>query len=81
VSCYILTSTALAKDEVVGAEERAKGTSSDSIHSSGLEIDEDGTRNIFVGRSLVNGQTCTAKKYRNWKYLIEVNIHALKLEV
>ena len=44
----VVTSTRLAKDEVVWAEKLAKGTSLDGIHGAGLEINEDGAGNIFI---------------------------------
>jgi hypothetical protein len=37
----ILTSTALTEDEVVRPEELTEGTSTDSIHCAGFEIDKD----------------------------------------
>jgi hypothetical protein len=44
----VVTSTRLAEDEVVGTEELAEGTGTDSVHGTGLEIDQNGTRNILV---------------------------------
>jgi hypothetical protein len=46
--CPVVTGTRLAKDEVVGAEELAKGTSADGVHGTGLEINEDGTGHELV---------------------------------
>ena len=48
----VLTSTALTKDEVVGAEELTEGTGADGVHGTGLEIDEDCARDILVACSL-----------------------------
>jgi len=48
----LLTSTALAEDEVVGTEEVTKWTCTDSIHCAGLQVDEDSSGNIFVARRL-----------------------------
>lgn len=49
----VVTSTGLAEDEVVGTEELAEGTGTDSVHGTGLEIDEDGTGDILVTASLL----------------------------
>jgi hypothetical protein len=48
----VVTSAGLAENEVVGTEELAEGTGADGIHSTGLEIDEDGTRNVLVTAGL-----------------------------
>lgn len=48
----VVASTRLTENEVVGAEELAERTGTDSIHGTGLEIDEDGAWNILVARSL-----------------------------
>jgi hypothetical protein len=50
--CPVVTSTRLAKDEVVGTEELSKGASADGVHCTGLEIDEDGTGHELVARGL-----------------------------
>lgn len=47
-----LTSTALTKDEVVGTEELTERTSTDGVHCTGLQIDQDGSGDILVARSL-----------------------------
>ena len=47
-----LTGTALAEHEVVGTEELTERTSTDGVHCAGLQVDEDGARNIFVAGSL-----------------------------
>lgn len=49
---WFLTGAALAKDKVVRTEKLAERTGSNSIHRAGFEIDEDGTRDIFVARCL-----------------------------
>lgn len=48
----VVSSTGLAEDEVVGAEELAEGTGTDGVHGTGLEIDEDGAGNILVAGGL-----------------------------
>ena len=48
----VVAGTGLAKDEVVGTEKLAEGTSTDGVHGTGLEIYKDSARNIFVARSL-----------------------------
>jgi hypothetical protein len=48
----VVTSTRLTEDEVVWAEKLTEWTSTDSIHGTWLQIDEDGTRNILVVGSL-----------------------------
>jgi hypothetical protein len=49
----VVTSARLSEDEVVGAEELAERTGTDSIHGTWLQIDENGTRNILVAGSLI----------------------------
>lgn len=49
----VVTSTRLTKNEVVWTEELAKRTSAYSIHGTGLKIDKNGTRNIFISRGLL----------------------------
>jgi hypothetical protein len=50
----VVTGTGLTEDEVVGTEELAKGTSTDSVHGTGLQIDQDGTGNVLVTAGLEN---------------------------
>lgn len=50
--CPVVTSTRLAKDEVVGAEKLSEGASADGVHCTGLEIDENGTGHELVARGL-----------------------------
>jgi hypothetical protein len=79
----ILTSSALSEDEVVGTEQLTKRTGTDSVHGARLEIDENGTGNIFVASGL-----CRALVDCNFHidggvgaYLVEIHAHALKLEI
>jgi hypothetical protein len=46
--CPVVTSTRLAEDEVVGAEELTERSSADGVHGTRLEIDEDGTGHELV---------------------------------
>lgn len=48
----VVSGTGLTEDEVVGAEKLAKRTGADGVHSTWLEIDEDGTGNVFVAGGL-----------------------------
>lgn len=48
----VVTSTGLTEDEVVGAEKLAEGTGADSVHGTGLQIDENGTGNVLVTAGL-----------------------------
>jgi hypothetical protein len=48
----VVASTGLTEDEVVGAEELAERTGADSVHGTGLQIDEDGTGNVLVAGGL-----------------------------
>lgn len=52
--CPVVTSTRLAKDEVVGAEQLAKGAGAHGVHGAGLEIDEDGTGHELVVGGLLH---------------------------
>jgi hypothetical protein len=49
----VVTSTGLTKDEVVWAEELTEGTSTDSVHGTWFEIDEDSARDELVARRLI----------------------------
>lgn len=49
----VVAGTALAKDEVVRAEELAKGTGADGVDGAGLQVDEDGAGDVLVARGLV----------------------------
>jgi hypothetical protein len=48
----VVTSTGLTENEVVGAEEVTEGTGTDSVHGTGLQVDEDGTGNVAVAAGL-----------------------------
>jgi hypothetical protein len=48
----VVASTRLTEDEVVGSEELTKGTSTDSVHGTWLEIDENGAGNVLVAGTL-----------------------------
>ena len=49
----VVAGAGLAEDEVVGPEYLAVGTGSDTVHGSGLEINEDRTGHILVGADFV----------------------------
>jgi hypothetical protein len=49
----VVTGTGLSENEVVGTEQLTERTSTDRIHGTGLQVDEDGTRNVLVASSLV----------------------------
>jgi hypothetical protein len=49
----VVTGTRLTENKVVGTEELTKGTSADGVHGTGLQVDEDSTRDIFVAGSLM----------------------------
>ena len=49
----VVTRTILTEDKVVGAEKGTKRTRTDRVHGSGLEIDQDCTRNVLVGADLI----------------------------
>jgi hypothetical protein len=44
----VVTSSALTEDKVVGAEDLTERTGSNGVHGSGLEIDKDGTWDVFA---------------------------------
>lgn len=91
----VVAGTGLAEDEVVGTEELAKGAGADGIHGTGLEVDQDGTGDVLVAGGLVearkkelsgskqHARLATALRVENFRstYLVEVNIHALELEL
>lgn len=45
----VVAGTVLAENKVVGPEKCAKGGRANGVHGAGLEVDEDGARNILVG--------------------------------
>ena len=49
----VVTRATLSEDEVVGTEKASKGTRSDGVHSSRLQVDQDSARNVFVGTDLI----------------------------
>ena len=49
----VVTGTRLTEDKVVGAEERAKGTATDRVHSSRLKVDEDRAGNVLASSRLI----------------------------
>lgn len=53
----VVTSTGLTENEVVGTEKLAEGTGTDSVHGTGLQVDQDGTGNILVTGGLFKKQT------------------------
>ena len=44
----VVTGTALAKDEIVWSEKGTEGSRAERVHGTGLEINQDGTRDVFV---------------------------------
>lgn len=50
--CPVVASTGLAEDKVVWTEELTEWASTDSVHGTRLQIDEDSTRNVLVARRL-----------------------------
>lgn len=79
----VVTSSGLTENEVVGAEETAEGTSTDSVHGTGLQVDKDGTGDVTVAAGLSRS---TLEKtpyilFQFYTYLVEVDVHALQLEV
>lgn len=59
----VVASTGLTENEVVGAEQLAEWTGADGVHGTGLEIDEDGARNIFVAGSLSRNESIKVEGY------------------
>jgi hypothetical protein len=78
----VVTGTRLTENEVVGTEQLTEWTSADGIHGTWLQIDEDGTRNILVARSLRIRQLMELFKcIYHVRYLVEVNVHTFELEI
>lgn len=87
----VVASTGLTENEVVGAEQLAEGTGTDGVHGTGLEIDEDGARNVLVTGSLdemrvrKGSAIATADGvvdgFSCSTYLVKVDVHALELEL
>lgn len=51
----VVSGTGLSKNEVIRAEKLAEWSSADGIHGTWFEINEDGTRNVFLARRLERG--------------------------
>ena len=49
----VVTGSGLSKDEVVGSEELSEGSSADGIHSTGLEVHQDGSGDIAATSGFV----------------------------
>ncbi len=49
----VVSSSGLSEDEVVGAEDLSVGAGPDWVHGSGLEVDEDGARNVLAAGSFI----------------------------
>lgn len=66
----VVASTGLAENEVVGAEQLTKRTGTDGVHGTGLEIDEDGARNILVAGGLhtQNIERVRRNVWRWWRF-------------
>jgi hypothetical protein len=77
----VVTSTGLTENKVVGTEELTKGTSADGVHGTGLQVDEDGTGNVFVAGGLHQYELCSVIQWIGSTHLVEVNVHTLQLEV
>lgn len=76
----VVTSARLTEDKVVGTEELTEGTSTDSIHGTWLQIDEDSARNILVAGGLIRVSSAEWTCCRDTN-LVEVDVHALKLKI
>lgn len=63
----VVAGTRLTEDEVVGTEEVAEWTSTDSVHGARLQVDEDGTRDILVARSLSGVSADLGSLRRNFR--------------
>lgn len=46
--CPVVSCTTLAENEVVRSEQTTEGTRPHGVHGSGLKINQDRTRNVFV---------------------------------
>ena len=49
----VVTGARLAKDKVVRSEDLTKGTRSDRVHCTGLQVDQDGTGHVLAAGGLV----------------------------
>lgn len=48
----VVAGARLAEGEVVGTEELPEGSGAHGVHSTGFQVDEDGTRDVLVARGL-----------------------------
>ena len=53
----------MTEDKVVGTEELTEWASTNSVHGTRLEIDEDGTGDILVARCLCESQSTISSKH------------------
>jgi hypothetical protein len=74
----VVSSTGLSKHKVIRAEELTEWTSADGVHGTGFEINEDGTWNVLVVGRLQNLESAVIQRRT---YLVEVDVHTLKLEI
>jgi hypothetical protein len=49
----VISGSGLSEDEVVGAEDLAKGAGADRVHGTGLEVNKDGTGNVLAAGGFV----------------------------
>ncbi len=49
----VVSGSGLSEDEVVGPEDLSVGTGPDGVHGSGLEVDEDGARNVLAAGGFI----------------------------
>ena len=49
----VVSGSRLSENEVVWAENLSEGSRSDRVHGSGLQVDKDGTGDIFASSSLI----------------------------
>jgi hypothetical protein len=77
----VVAGTGLTKDEVVRTEELSEGTSTDGVHGTWLEIDEDSARDELVARRLQGELEKNWTRSERSVYLIEVDVHAFELQV
>lgn len=77
----VVTGAGLTEDEVVGAEKLTKWTGTNGIHGPWFKVDEDGTRDILVVRCLPGISKLLPRPELEQAYLVEVDVHTLKLEI
>ena len=49
----VVSGSGLSEDEVIGAEDLSVGTGPDRVHGSGLEVDEDGARDVLAAGGFI----------------------------